>query len=162
MATATSRIDQYVAQFEAINDEVIALVEGCTDEQWRQPCVNEERPVGVVVNHIGIVHRDFLWIVERLASGQTFSPSMSMDSVHENNARQAREHAAVSKHEALEALRTNGAALAQGMRGIRDGQLDNIAGTFGGNDLTVTQVLEWIVIGHATEHLGSIRSTVAA
>jgi len=162
MATATSRIDQYAAQFEAINNEVIAIVEGCTDAQWQQPCVNEERPVGVVAHHIGVVHRDFLRIVERLASGQTFSPNMSMDVVHESNAQHARDHAEIGKQEVIDALRTNGATLAQSLRSLRDEQLDRVAGTFGGNKLTVSQVLEWIVIGHAAEHLGSLRNTVAA
>ncbi|MFN8513234.1 MAG: DinB family protein [Chloroflexia bacterium] len=162
MTTTTARTDQYAAQFEAINNEVIAIVEGCTDAQWQQPCVNEERPVGVVAHHIGVVHRDFLRIVERLASGQTFSPNMSMDVVHESNAQHARDHAEIGKQEVIDALRTNGATLAQSLRSLRDEQLDRVAGTFGGNELTVSQVLEWIVIGHATEHLGSIRSTVAA
>jgi hypothetical protein len=162
MSNMTSRAEQYAAQFEAINNEVIALVTECTEEQWRQPCTNEERPVGVVAHHIGVVHRDFIWIVERLSSGQTFSPNASMDVVHESNAQHAREHVSVSKQEVSEALQTNGAALARSIRSLRDEQIDQIAGTFGGNELTVAQVLEYIVLGHAAEHLGSIRSTIAS
>ena len=79
--TTTSRAEEYAAQFEAINNEVIALVTECTDEQWRQPCANEERPVGVVAHHIGTVHSDFIRIVERLVSGQTFSPKASTASL---------------------------------------------------------------------------------
>jgi hypothetical protein len=161
MTTTTSRTEVYAARFEALNNEVIALVTGCSDEQWRQPCANEERPVGVVAHHIGTVHGDFIGIVERLASGQTFSPKASMDVVHESNARHAREHATVGKREAIEALRTNGAALARSIRSLRDEQIDQIAGTFGGNELTVAQVLEYIVLGHPAEHLGSIRDTLA-
>jgi hypothetical protein len=160
MTSSISRAEEYAARFEAINNEVIGLVTECTDEQWRQPCVNEERPVGVVAHHIGTVHSDFIWIVERVASGQTFSPNASMDVVHESNAQHAREHAEVGKQETLDALRTNGAALARSIRSLRDEQIDQIAGTFGGNELTVAQVLEYIVLGHAAEHLGSIRSTI--
>jgi hypothetical protein len=114
----------------------------------------------VVAHHVAVVHRDFAGLVAALAAGETRSPSSSMDDVHQSNAQHAREHAAVGQAETLDALRTNGPAIADLLRGLRDEQLDRTAGVFGGHELSVAQVVEWIVIGHAREHLASIRATL--
>lgn len=156
-----SRVAALAAQFAALNDEAIALVTGCTDEQWRQPCAGEGWSVGVVAHHIGAVHRDFIHIVDLLAAGRTFSPGGSMEVVDQSNAQHAHDHAAIGKAETLDALRTNGAALARSLRSLRDEQLDNVAGTFGGRELSVNQVVEYIVLGHPREHLASLRATLA-
>ncbi len=135
---------------------------GCTDEQWRQPCADEGRSVGVVAHHVAVVHRDFTRIIERLAAGATHSPTSSMDDVHRSNAEHARDHAAVGRPETLALLRENGAALVRVLDQIGDEQLDRVAGVFGGHELTVARVVEWVVIGHAAEHLASLRATLAA
>jgi uncharacterized damage-inducible protein DinB len=159
-AVATTRAGQLADQFEAVNDEVIDAVTGCGDAQWRQACAGDGRSVGVVAHHIAAVHRDFAGLVAALATGETRSPSSSMEDVHRSNAQHARDHAAVGQAETLDALRTNGPAIAQLLRGLRDEQLDRPAGVFGGHELSVSQVVEWVVIGHAREHLVSIRATL--
>jgi uncharacterized protein YndB with AHSA1/START domain len=159
-AATTARVERFAAQFQAVNDDIIAIVDTCTDEQWRQACVNEGRSVGVVAHHVAVVHRDFTRIIEALAAGATHSPRSSMEDVDRGNARHARAHAAVGQAETLDVLRTNGAALTHLLRGLGDEHLDRVAGVFGGHELTVAQVVEWVVIGHAREHLASIRATI--
>jgi hypothetical protein len=161
MVATTTRGEAYATRFEAVNEEVIALVAGCPDERWRLKCVNEERSVAVVAHHIAEVNGAFAGMVERLASGETYTPNVSWEVIHESNAKHAREHAAVGKEEVLEGLRANGAAIARQLRSLADEGYDRIAGTFGDNELTVGQVAEFVVIGHTAEHLGSIRATVA-
>lgn len=156
-----TRAEQLAARFEAVNDEVIAAVTGCTDEQWRQACAGEGRSVGVVAHHIATIHRDFAGIIERLAAGATHPPRSSMEEVHQSNARHARDHAAAGKPETLDLLRENGAAIMHVLRGLGDEHLDRVAGVFGGHELSVARVVEWVVIGHAGEHLASIRATLA-
>ncbi len=156
-----TRADEFAAQFEAVNDEIMATVTGCTDEQWRQPCASEGWSLGVVAHHIAVVHRDFIGLVEALAAGETRSPGSSMEAVHRSNAQHARDYAAVGKPETLDALRTHGAAITQLLHSLGDEQLDRTAGVFGERELSVAQVVEWIVIGHAGEHLASIRATIA-
>lgn len=160
-AALTTRAEQLAAGFETVNDEVIATVTGCTDDQWRQPSATDGRPVGVVAHHIAVVQGAFARMVETLAAGETFSPRSSMEEVHRSNALHARAHAAVGKPETLDALRTNGAAIAQRLRSLGDEHLDRTAGVFGGRELSVAQVVEWIVIGHAGEHLASMRAAIA-
>jgi hypothetical protein len=152
--------EQLATQFEAINAEVIAIVETCTGEQWRRPAAGEGWPVGVVAHHIAEVHQDFVGLLGALASGQTRSPGASIEDVDQGNARHAHDYAAVGKPEALEALRTNGAAVARLLRSFSNEQLGHVAGVFGGRELSVAQVVEWIVIGHAAEHLASLRATL--
>ncbi len=156
----TKRAEQFAARFEAVNDEVIATVMGCDEEQWRQPCASEDWSVGVMAHHIAVVHRDFIGLVEALAAGETRSPGSSMRVVHRSNAQHARDYAAVGTPETLDALRTHGAAIVHllGSRGAA--QLDRTAGVFGEQELRVAQVVERIVIGHAAVHLASLRATL--
>ena len=84
-----------------------------------------------------------------------------MEAVHRSNAQHARDFAAVGKPETLDALRAHGAAIAELLRSLGDDHLDRTAGVFGGRELSVAQVVERIVIGHAREHLASIRATIA-
>jgi hypothetical protein len=158
----TTRAGRLAAQFAAVNDEVIALVRECTDAQWRQSCAGEGWPVGVVAHHIALVHGDFIGLVAALAAGETRSPGSSMEEVHQSNARHARDFAAVGKPETIEPLRTHGAAIVGLLCRLGDEQLDRTAGVFGGRELSVAQVVEWIVIGHAREHLASLNATLAS
>ncbi len=157
----TTRVEQLAAQFAAVNHELSALIIGCTDDQWRQPCVDEARTVGVVAHHAAIVQQEsFTGMVALLVAGETYTPNTSMAEVDQSNAQQAREQAAAGKAEILDILHASAATIAQHLRSLDDAQLGRIAGTFGGHDLTVAQVIEMVVIGHVGMHLASIRATV--
>lgn len=158
----TTRVEQLAAQFETVNDDLIATVEGCAEEQWRTPCADEGRSIGVVAHHVAVVYPAFARIVKAVAAGETLSPRSSMAVVHQSNAQHAQDYAAVGKSEVLDALRENGAAVARQLRGLSNEQLDRTAGVFGDRELSVAQVVEWIVIGHTREHLASIRAAVIA
>src|SRR5690349_8959713 len=97
MSTATSRIAQFVAQFEAVNADLIAAVEGCTDEQWRRQCEEEGRTIGVVAYHVSATNEAFARMLGAIASGTLYSPKSSMAEIHEHNAQQARDNANVGK-----------------------------------------------------------------
>ncbi len=156
-----NRVEQLAAQFEAVNDELIESVTRCTDEQWRQPSASERWPVGVVAHHVAAVNGGFARFVEKLAAGETYSPTTSMDEIHKSNAQHARDYAEVGKPEVLDALQTNGAAVARALRSLDEEQLGHTAGVFGGQEMTVARVVEYVVVGHTAEHLASIRATIA-
>ena len=158
--TITTKTEQMVARFDAVNDEAIALVDGCGDERWRAASAAEGWSAAVVAHHIAAVHGEFMPLARAFAGGETFSPGSSMHDVDRINAEHASEFANAGKAETVEALRTNGASLAQLLRTITDDALDRTAGTYGGREMTVAQVVEWIIIGHAQEHLASLRATV--
>jgi hypothetical protein len=159
---ATTKIDDLIARFDAVNADAIALVETCPDARWRAICPAERWTAAVVAHHIAVVHDEFLPLVRAFAGGETFSPGSSMDDVDRTNAEHARAFAGVGRHETAEALRANGAALSVALRAIADDALRAIAGTYGGREMTVAQVIEWIVIGHAQSHLDSLRATIVS
>ncbi|HEU5088894.1 MAG TPA: DinB family protein [Roseiflexaceae bacterium] len=153
--------EQYTTQLTQFNDELLALARQFSDGEWAQTCQNDERSVGAVVHHVAATHADFLHIVEVFAAGQTYSPRQSQDDVHAANARQSQDHSAADRHAVLDALHTNGAALAARVATL-DGDLERAAGVYGGHSLSVAQVLEWIVIGHIREHLDNLHATFAS
>ena len=155
----TNQVETFAAQFEAANDDLIAAVAGCADADWGRRCANEERTVGAVARHVADVYPAFAGIVATFAAGRTFSPAPSQADVDRENAATVAE-ATPGREETLAALRANGAALADQLRRLSDDQLDRVAGTFGGNELRVAQVLEWVVIGHTLEHLATVRGTI--
>lgn len=160
--TLAMRTAQHAAQFEALNAEVIATVDRCSDEQWRQPSVEEGRSVAVVAHHIAEVQQAFDRMLAALAAGETYTPTITMEEIDANNARHAVESAGVGKAETLDLLRTHGAAITATLRGLGDDDLGRHAGSFGGHELSVEKVVEWIVIGHTAEHLASIKASLAA
>lgn len=154
-ATAASR-------FRAVTDEVITLVEGCSDSEWKMSSAGENWPLCAVAHHIAIVNPAFAGMVERFANGETYTPEVNMDEIHRSNAEHAREYANVGKDEVLEKLRAGGSAVEDALNQISDEQMENPAGVYGGNPLTVAQVIDYVVIGHTAEHLGSIKATLGA
>lgn len=157
-----TRAEQIAAQFGDLNKQAITLIERCTDEQWRQPSAGEGWTVAATAHHYAEVQQAFTGMVARLAAGDTFSPTTSMDSIHEGNAQHARDYAAAGKQETLALAHHGRDTILAHIRPLTDAQLDRVAGNFGGNELTVAQVLEYVVIGHAREHIESIRATLAA
>ena len=158
--STTTRTAELAEQFATVNAGIIAAVSACSDEQWRQPTAEDGRTVGVVAHHVGEVNGAFAKIVETLAAGGTYTPNVSMEAVHESNAKHARDNGGTGKAETIDLLRANGDAILRVLASIDDTTLDQAAGVFGGHEMTVTQVLEWVVIGHTAEHLGTISKTL--
>ncbi len=159
--STTTRTTELAGRFEAVNADIITTVMECSDEQWRLPTKEDGRTVGVLAHHVGTVNGAFAGIIERLAAGDTYTPNVSMEEVHRSNAQHASEQAMTGRLETLDVLRSNGEAIMAALRRIDDATLDRVAGVFGGNEMTVNQVLEWVVIGHTADHLGTIRNTLA-
>jgi uncharacterized damage-inducible protein DinB len=156
----SEQIEQLNAQFRSLNDDVINAVEECTDEQWHSETAAENWTVAALAHHIATVNSGFAGMVERLAAGDTYTPNISMDKIHEENAKHAREYASVGKTVVLDELRSGGSAVVAALEKLNDEDLDRHAGLFGGNPLTVGQVFEYVVIGHTAEHCGSMKATL--
>jgi uncharacterized damage-inducible protein DinB len=157
-----SRAAQYAERFVRANEDLIAAARSCSDENWRRPCPNDGRSVGEVAHHVAEVYPAFAHIVATLKSGEQFSPSASMDDVDRENAEHAQARVTVDRTATLDLLNAGSAEIASLLPALRDEQLDDVAGNFGGHELRVSQVIEFIVIGHTLEHLDSIRAALAA
>lgn len=131
-----TQVEQFTEQFEAINGEIMVLVSGYSDAQWRRTCASEGWLLGVVAHHVAVMYRDFLGLLtslkEALAAGQMLPPRPSIEVVYQTNALHARDFASVGKAETLDALRANGTALAHLLRTFGDEQLDRAAKSLAG------------------------------
>ena len=159
-STLPARSERFATQFQDANDEMVAFVERCTAEQWRQACNGEGWPVAVVAHHVASTQPAFIRLVEELASGATLAPRISMDVVDQLNALHAHDYAGVGKEDVLDLLRTSGDSMVRLLRGLTDAQLGVSTTVFGGRERSLAQMIEMIVIGHSRLHLASMRATV--
>jgi hypothetical protein len=161
MAT-TSRTHELAERFEAATGELIGIAAACSEAQWSMTAANDERTVGAVAHHVAETNGAFAHIVRTLASGETFSPSISMVEVDDLNAQRALDNAKIEKQQTIDLLRASSDAILESLRTIDDDLLDRPAGVFGGDEFTVNQVIEWIVIGHTVEHMQSIHTATGS
>jgi DinB family protein len=156
------RANELAARFAALNDEIIATVDGCDDDAWNRISAEEAWPARVIARHIATAHQAFADVVEAMSAGADPFANFSQEALDRGNAEQARANATVGKDETLAALRTNGAMAERAIRSLSDAELDRITPLFDGRELTVGHVVESIVIGHPASHLASIRATICA
>jgi hypothetical protein len=161
MAIATTRAQALAQQFEQANQEVITVVERCGVERWQAICAAEEWPVAVVAHHIASVTEVVTGWVQALAGGQG-APSVTMAEIDEMNRQHAEQYAGCTRAEALELLVHSGSAASAVVRALDDAALERSAPfpLFGGQVLSVEQLITLILISHPRGHLESIRATV--
>jgi hypothetical protein len=154
-------IQAAVDAFREINTGVISAIDSCPEDRLRQPSIAEGWPLAVVAHHIAVVNSGFAGMIDRFAAGDTYTPDTSMDTIHEINAQHARDYADVAADEVLKKLGESAAAIETSLGKLTDDQLSQPAGVYGGNPLSVGQVIEYVVLGHTREHADSIRNTLA-
>ena len=146
-------------QLERVNDDLIATIEGCTDEQWQNACAGETWSVGVTAHHVATSTRDVGQLVRMVANGETFPP-ITMDTIHQQNERHARDYAGCTREETAALAREHGAAAVSLVRGLDDEQLNRSARVLGDQEMTAGAIVEHILIGHVDSHLQSIRAAL--
>ena len=150
------RAKELAARFEQINQDVIDRVSGATD--LSVPCPSEGWTAAAVAAHIGGAHRGILErLIQPIIAGQEVPSTVGPSD--EGNARQATENAALPQDQILTLLRDHGAMAAAYLRTLSDADLDRtvILPVFGENPVTVQQVIEWVLIGHAADHANSLQ-----
>jgi uncharacterized damage-inducible protein DinB len=145
-------------QLEQANHALIATIEGLTDAQWHAKTPGDGRSVGVVAHHVATSHKTVAGLATAIAHGQTVPP-ITMDMIHQGNATHAAQHASCTKAETLALLRQNGAAAVATVRGFGDAELDRTV-TFPMGEMSVAQVVERVLTGHAQDHHGTIKKAL--
>ena len=146
-------------QLDQANQALIATIEGLSDAQWQAKTPGDGRAVGVVAHHVAASHKSVAGLVGAITHGKAI-PALTMDMIHAGNAAHAAQHAHCTKAETLTLLRDNGAAAVATVRGLSDADLDRTA-TLPMGTITVTKLVEMVLIGHAADHHGSIRRAIA-
>ena len=138
------------------------FAEGLSDAEWGTPTSpTDRRTVGQIVNHVALVYPIEVDLARAIASGNAVT-DVTWQVVAEMNAGHAREHAKVTKAEALELLRTNSRQAADRVRAFNDEELDRAAPfslSFGA-PVTAQFVVEDHAVRHSWHHLARIRTAV--
>jgi hypothetical protein len=138
-----------------------ALAATLTDTQWQTRIPHDGRTVGVVVHHVATMYPLEIQLAHTVAAGAAVQ-GVTSDVVNAINATHAKEHASVTKAEALELLRENSAAAAAAIRALSDDELQRAAPVSLNADapLTCQFILEDHAVRHAYHHLAKIRGAL--
>ena len=159
---AETRAGRYADEFLAAHRDFVALIESLSDDQWRLAGKNfpqrvndedETRSVAQIAYHVADAE---LFIVDRIELMLEGKPLRPVD-FRQLNARQAMEHAGVTRASVLELLRANEERIPPRVRAIPDAALDVVHETPAG-PATIRQRLERVLIGHVKVHQGSIQA----
>ena len=156
-----ARAEQLASKFDQSCREFTGVVERLNDADWKKQTAAEKWSVGVVAHHVAGGCAVIAGLAQKVAKGEAL-PGLTMDMIHDMNAKHAKEHANVTKADTLALFKTNAASASGTVRALSDGELDRSATLLGGTPMTAAQVIEGILINHVNEHLGSIRATVGA
>jgi hypothetical protein len=156
------RADALADRLEQGAHDLAALAASLTDDQWRMRLPGDGRTLGVVVHHVASIYPLEIQLALGLAEGQAIA-GVTWDAVHEINATHAREHAGVTREEAIELLRRNSALAAAAIRRLEDAQLDSAAPISLNADapLTCQFFLEDHAVRHSYHHAAAIRRALA-
>ena len=154
------RAEQLAGEFDQANQELIACIEGVSDDDLRLACGGDERSVAVVAHHVASGHLPISEWVQTIANGQPISVDLAM--VQDANRAHAEANVNAARDEILAALRTNGDAALAVLRGLTDEQLARVVPItlFGGQDMSAADVAEKVLIGHVRGHLNDIRGAI--
>jgi len=158
----TARADALAQQFAAANDELLALLEHATPEQWRSVTADEGelRSVGVIAHHVAEAHVRIARRVEAFAAGESV-PARRPELFDARNAAEAQDNPEPDQRATITRLRTTGEEVRELIAGLSDGDLERTAAEdFGAEILTTAQVIELRQIGHVRAHLTSIRTVL--
>ena len=160
---STSRRAQLLAdRIEEGAASLAAMAEELSEAEWRTPVSrSDRRTVGVIVHHVASVYPIEIDLARAIAGGKAVT-DVTWEVVAELNAQHAREHADVTKAEALELLRRNSREAAAAVREFSDAELDQAAPfslSFGA-PVTAQFVIEDHALRHSWHHLAHIRKAL--
>jgi ABC-type Fe3+ transport system substrate-binding protein len=146
-----SRIEQGAAN-------LIAFAETLNDDEWRTIVAPDGRTVGVIVHHVGFVYPIEIDLTRLLAEGKPM-PATWAD-VAQLNAKHAKDHANVTKRDAIDLIRDNSKAAAEAVRGFTDEQLDNsnTGAMYANAPITAQFFIEDHPVRHSWHHLAKLRA----
>ena len=154
------RAEQLANRIEQGAANLIAFAETLNDEEWRAVVKPDGRTVGVIVHHVGFVYPIEIDLTRLLVEGKPM-PATWAD-VAELNAKHAKDHANVTKQEAIDLIRKNSKAAADAVRGLTDEQLDNgnTGAMYGNAPVTAQFFIEDHPLRHSWHHVAKIRAAL--
>lgn len=154
--TTTTRAQVLAGEFAAAHQDVLAAVESLPADSVHRSA-GEGWPVFFAAWHIADGYRTVMGLVSLVAGGQPL-PEITREMLDAGNAANLARYGGCTRDDALTALRENGAWAEAAIRPLTDEQLDRTAtlALFGGATLSVTQLIEAVLIGHTRGHLAGL------
>jgi hypothetical protein len=157
----SKRAEELSERFMSFNNEVIAFVEKCSDENWKKICSGEQWPVGVVARHIAAGHYGALGMAKMIVDGKQL-PELTPEAIDQGNAQHAQKHADCTKDEVLSILREKGPSSADYIAKLDDTDLDRTSNfPASGGTISTQQFIENLIILSATEHLSNMKTATS-
>ena len=154
----SQRTKELVARFTGFNNEFIAFVDNCSDEDWRKVCSGEGWTVGVVAHHVAAGHFGAIDLVRMIVAGEAI-PEITMEAIDQMNAQHAKEHTNCTREEVLALLRKNGSAFAGYLEGLSEADLGRTGYLAAiGGDVSAQQLIEMVILQSGGEHLDSMKA----
>lgn len=159
-----NRAAKYAEDYVTVHREFVDFIASLSDQQWRLTGNNfperlndedEDRSVGVIAYHVADAEQFIIDRIYQMLEGKTLRPTNFRDS----NAKQAHDHANVTREEVLHLLRVNEDSIPPRVRAIPEDALDVVHETPVG-PATIAQRLERTLIGHMKTHRGSIEAAL--
>jgi hypothetical protein len=152
------RAKDLAQRLKAFNDQVIAFVKNCGDEDWHKVCTWEEWTVGVTARHIGSGHYRVIGLAKMIITGETL-PDLTVEQVNESGNKHARKHADCNREEVLDVLQEIGTSLVDFVTGLDDTELDSKGHlSLVGGEITTQQFLEDVILQSGGEHLANMKA----
>ena len=147
-------------RLQVFNDEVIAFVGNCSEEDWLKSCHKEEWTVGVTARHIAAGHYRIKSLAGTIIDGGAL-PEITPEEVVRNANTHAREHAGCTREEVLGLLKENGRALVDYVSGLKDEELARSARfSLVGGEISAGKFLETVILSSAGGHFTSMKEAV--
>ncbi|MGB6930456.1 MAG: DinB family protein [Syntrophobacteria bacterium] len=154
----SQRTKELVARFTGFNNEFIAFVDNCSDEDWRKVCSGEGWTVGVVAHHVAAGHFGAIDFVRMIVAGEAI-PEITMEAIDQMNAQHAKEHTNCTREEVLALLRKNGSAFAGYLEGLSEADLGRTGYLAAiGGDVSAQQLIEMVILQSGGEHFDSMKA----
>ena len=157
---ASERARELAGAIEAVNLELVQLVRGCSDEQWRTLCNDEgdDRSVAVIAHHVAHGHSYSKEWLETALTGHEVR--VTLDQINDENAEHAATYHDVEREETIRLLEENCKVLCGRIAELSDADLAGTAFHRGaGREITVAG---YAGLGHrhVSGHLATIRKTL--
>ena len=158
----SSQAKELTERFKALNNEIIAFVEKCSDVEWKEICPEEKLPVGVVASHVAIRHYGAFDWAKMIVAGEKL-PEITKEANEQINAELAEEHKNCTKGEALGFLNENGSAVVDYLDELEDSDFDR-TGYFAltGGEISTRQCIEKIILQRSNDHLDSMKKAIGS
>ncbi len=155
-----SQAKELTERFKALNNEMIAFVEKCSDEEWKKICPDEKLPVGVVASHVAIRHYGAFDWAKMIVAGEKL-PEITKEANEQINAELAEEQKNCTKSEVLGFLYENGSTVTDYLSELEDSNFDR-TGYFAltGGEISTKQCVEKIILQRGNDHLNSMKKAI--